>query len=211
MQDRIASLLSSGLKPAQIATIIGISPGRISQITSTEEFSLKLQALQAEQKEVDIEEQAISAKYCAAEHALINQVMEMAPVSELRDVTAALRVVAERQEKMKSRTSILPHQSTQQINIVSITLPSHALAIPSIQQNSQKEVIAIDGNTLAPLSSQSVTNLFAALKKPFIREIKEGEQYEPSTSIISSEASFTKAASPAPCEASFLEYAGAGA
>jgi len=38
--------------------------------------------------------------------------MEMAPMSELRDITAALRVVGDRQEKMKARiaTPLTPQE-----------------------------------------------------------------------------------------------------
>ncbi len=161
--DRVASLLASGLKPSQVATIVGASPGRISQLIATEEFQLQLSAKTALIDKEDIEEKSLTAKYLAAEHALIQQVMEMAPVAELRDVTAALRVVGERQEKMKARTLAPPSQITQQ-TFVSISLPSHAISRPSVERTSSNEITAIGGNTIAPLNALAVTNLFASLK-----------------------------------------------
>ena len=151
--------------------------------------------------EKDIEEESISAKYSAAEHALIKQVMEMAPVSELRDVTAALRVVGDRQEKMKLRLSPAMNSATQNLTVVSITLPSHALAAPKIQQNSQREIIALDGNTLAPLSSTAVTNLFNSMRP----KVLEGEYHEQSSSSTKSKESPPLASA---SEESFLSYAG---
>jgi len=203
--DRIATLLSTGLAPSQVASIVGLSPGRISQIMKEPSFELLLAEKLSHNSEKDIEEESISAKYSAAEHALIKQVMEMAPVSELRDVTAALRVVGDRQEKMKSRlASPAVGAGQQNLTIVSITLPSHALVAPQIQQNSQREIIALDGNTLAPLSSTAVTNLFKSMRPKAL----EGESHEPSTSPTSSEASSSEASS---SEEGFLKYATSGA
>ena len=195
--DRIASFSAQGLNITQIANIVGLSVSRISQITKEEKYQLILDEKQAEIEKVDIEEASITSKYVAAEHALIQQVMEMAPVSELRDVTAALRVVSERQEKMKTRTTVVPPQQMTQVN-VSISLPAHAIPGRTIEMTSNKQVIAIGNQTLAPLSSNAVTNLFASLKG--------GNQNEQSPSIAESEESSSEA--PAE-EASFLTYAAA--
>ena len=70
-QDRIASLLSTGLLPSQVASIVGLSPGRISQIMKEPSFELLLAEKMSLNSEKDIEEESISAKYSAAEHALI--------------------------------------------------------------------------------------------------------------------------------------------
>lgn len=199
--DRVATLLSTGLKPSQVATIVGVSPARISQLLTDENFSLLLASKTAEQEKEDIEEASITAKYVAAEHALINQVMEMAPVSELRDVTAALRVVSERQEKMKARTN--PIAAAQIVNqtIVSVSLPSHAIPGQAIQMTSNKEVISIGEKTLAPMPSQAVTNLFSSLK--------EGNKNEQSPSIAKAEESSPDSV---PCEeVGFLAFAGTSA
>lgn len=201
--DRIATLLSTGLLPSQVATIVGLSPGRISQIMKEPSFELLLAEKQASVSEKDIEEESISAKYSAAEHALIKQVMEMAPVSELRDVTAALRVVGDRQEKMKLRLTPQTAQQTQNLTIVSITLPNHVLTAPKIQQNSQREIIALDGQTLAPLNSDAVTKLFRSMVAS-----PKGEYHEQSSGSIESKTSLTSAST---SEESFLNYASSGA
>lgn len=192
--DRIASLLASGLKPAQVATIIGVSPSRISQISSQEDFSLLLSSKLALMEKEDIEEKTLTAKYLAAEHALINQVMEMAPIAELRDVTAALRVISERQEKMKAR--ILPPSLTNPLTAVTvnISLPSHALQAPLVQKTLQNEIIAIGNETIAPLNAGAVISLFAKLNKD-----KEIENVQETSSRSSEESlSFIK-------EKAFLE------
>ena len=124
--DRITTLLASGLKPSNVASIVGCSPARISQLAQDQHFQDLLTSKIAELEADDVEEKTLSSKYHAAEHTLLNQIIEMAPVSELRDVTNALRVVAERQEKAKTRLN--PVQGTTIINqTVQIAVPSHTL------------------------------------------------------------------------------------
>ena len=159
--ERITTLLASGLKPSNVASIVGCSPARISQLSADPHFQDLLAAKVAEAEESDVEEKTITAKYIAAEHILLNQIIDMAPVSELRDVTAALRVVAERQEKAKTRLN--PVQGTTIINqTVQIAVPSHTL--PEISLTKELEVISVNTLNLAPLTSEGVTNLFKNLK-----------------------------------------------
>ena len=159
--ERITTLLASGLKPSNVASIVGCSPARISQLSADPHFQDLLAAKVAEAEESDVEEKTITAKYIAAEHILLKQIIDMAPVSELRDVTAALRVVAERQEKAKTRLN--PVQGTTIINqTVQIAVPSHTL--PEISLTKELEVISVNTLNLAPLTSEGVTNLFKNLK-----------------------------------------------
>ena len=164
--ERITTLLAQGLKPAQVASIVGITPARISQLAKeSTEFQNLLALKQAEQEKEDIEETALSAKYHAAEHTLLDQVLQMAPMSELRDVTAALRVVAERQEKMKTRQAPVVNSQPVLQQVIQISLPSQALQVPTLSMTKDREVISIDSLNLAPLTSQGVTNLFESMRK----------------------------------------------
>ena len=160
--DRITTLLASGLKPSNVASIVGCSPARISQLAQDQHFQDLLTSKIAELEADDVEEKTLSAKYLSAEHTLLNQIIEMAPISELRDVTAALRVVAERQEKAKTRLN--PVQGTTIINqTVQIAVPSHTL--PEISLTKDLEVISVNTLNLAPLTSEGVTNLFKSMKE----------------------------------------------
>lgn len=156
--ERIASLLATGIPHTSVATIVGISPGRVSQLLKEESFQTLLAEKQAETAEKDTEETNLSAKYLEAEHILLKQVIEMAPVSELRDVTAALRVVAERQEKAKTRTTPILQQSPVYNTIVQLGLPAHA--VPELSFGQNREVTAIENRNLAPLGSAGVLGLF---------------------------------------------------
>lgn len=162
--DRICTLLASGLKPSHVASIVGCTPARLSQLAKeSTEFQNLLALKEAEAEKDDIEEKALSAKYHAAEHQLLDQVLAMAPVSELRDVTAALRVVAERQEKMKVRQNPIQGQQAVVQQIVQINIPAHAL--PTVSMTKEREITAIDETSLAPLTSDAVTKLFTNMKE----------------------------------------------
>lgn len=186
--ERIATLLASGLPAASVSSIVGISPARISQLQKESAFLELLAAKQAESLAKDQEELSLSAKYLEAEHVLLKQVVEMAPVSELRDVTAALRVVAERQEKAKSRMNPVVQGQVTLNQTVQLLLPSHAT--PELQFSAQREVIAIENRNLAPLPSAGVLSLFKQLNtdKP-AQLLDKGDNHDPIRSLTEAEGS----------------------
>lgn len=162
--DRIINLLATGLKPAQVATIVGISPARLSQLAQDEDFNLKLAAKTEELSKTDIEEVSLNAKYHAAEVALVSQVLQMAPAADLRDITAALRVVGERQDKRKLVTNPVPVGDRVILNqVIQLNLPNHAT--PELFLSSSREVLAINEKQLTPMSSEGVTSLFKSLNQ----------------------------------------------
>lgn len=181
-KERIASLLATGLKPSHVASIVGLTPARITQLAKEDtEFQNILALKTAEAEKTDIEEAALSTKYHAVEHQLLDQVMAMAPVSELRDVTAALRVVAERQEKMKIRQNPIQQQQAVVNTVVQIAIPQHAFEVPHVTLSKEREITSVNNRNLAPLSSDAVTNLF--------HKLKNGEQNEPARISSSTEES----------------------
>ena len=88
--------------------------------------------------------------------------VQMAPSAELRDVTAALQVITERQDKAKARINPIHAGVTVHQHIVQLNLPTHAL--PEIIISKDNEVTCIDQTNLAPLTSDGVQNLFKRMK-----------------------------------------------
>lgn len=161
--DRIATLLSQGLKPSQVASIVGCVPARITQISQQEDFKLILADKMALAEKDFTEAQALDAKYLNLEHKIIQQIEDTIPSAELRDVTAALRVITERQfRKQQFANPIQAGTVNVQQNIVQLTLPQNS--IPAFTANKENEIIAINGQTIAPLSSQGVESLFKKMK-----------------------------------------------
>lgn len=161
--ERIATLMASGLPAAKISAVVGLSPSRIAQINATEDFKLLLQEKMEEHSKKDIEEEIISAKYLSAEHILVDQLVQMAPAAEFRDVASALRIVAERQDKALTRKNPIHAGVVVHQNIVQLNLPTHAL--PEVVISKENEVIDVNGKNMAPLTSQGVESLFAQMKE----------------------------------------------
>lgn len=166
MKNRILNYLSNGVKPADVATIVGCTPAYISQLLSQDDFKEELHAKLSDQKE-DAGETQLDTKYETMEHKLL-KAMEVSLVdAELPAITRALEVVAKRQELAKSRKNPIPLSSNGvSITMVSLTLPSQAMRqhAPAVTLNSQQEVIAIEGQSLASMASESVKTMFQTLK-----------------------------------------------
>ena len=161
-QERVATLLASGLKPSNVASIVGCSPSRISQLLQEPGFKQLLTAKSAEVEASDVEEKTLNAKYHAAEHSLLNLILEMAPTAELRDVTNALKVVSERQDKLKTRMNPVQQGNVITQQFVQINIPVHSL--PEVVINEQRQILSINEQNLAPMTSEGVTSLFKGMK-----------------------------------------------
>ena len=64
-ERRAVEFLKKGLNPGQVAAIVGVSPGRISQLLSKEEVKLELEAARLEAQGQDQEEAILEAKTLA--------------------------------------------------------------------------------------------------------------------------------------------------
>lgn len=189
--DRIASLLATGLSASAVASIVGLSPSRIAQLQKEPMFADLLTAKLADVKEKDQEELNLGAKYLQAEHALIDQIVSLAPSAEFRDLTAALRVVAERQDKAKTRANPIMQGTPVFNTLVQVQLPDHAIPKAIVEMTNTREVIAVENRNLAPLSSKGVIDLFQNLQP----KLPEGDKHEPKPSTQSSERSSEEAIS----------------
>lgn len=175
--QRIASLHASGLNSAQISSIVGVSPSRISQLVATSEYQDILTSLRSEVEEKNIEETAISAKYLSAEHALLSKILENSSNCEMRDLVSALRVIAERQERAATRKAPIHAASITHNQVIQLVLPSHAL--PELTISSDNQITSIANQSIAPLTAEGVTSLFSSLSK--------GAQNVPTRTIIEAE------------------------
>lgn len=163
IQERCANFLAQGLAPAQVASIVGISPGRLSQIVKEESFSTVLAAAR-ERYEVSEEDAAVAErinnKYLALEDKLVDSLYSQATMMEPRDLVRALDTVSSRQARLKQAAA--PVHAVQNNYTVQLALPAHA--VPEYKLNAQSEIISIDNRPMAPLPAQSVKELFHGMK-----------------------------------------------
>lgn len=164
MRDRILHYLSSGIKPAQVCTIVGCSPGYISQLVKEEAFQQELEELMLKKPE-NAEAEDLDNKYISLEHQILKHIDLSLVDAPLPALTRALEVVAKRQDMRFSRKH--PSQTTPYgvINAqhVTVHLPAHALPPPVIELNANSEILAINKQNLAPMASEAVKNMFATM------------------------------------------------
>ena len=158
MKDKIKHYLIAGLKASEIASILGCSPGYISQLLKDENFKAEVE--EGMVSGVSTTETRMDAKYESLEAKIIDNMGMAVEGAELNDLSRALDSITKAKvEKAKLK---LPAYSGPQVlqQIISISVPAHALAAPTIQLNEKSEVIAIDNKPMAPLSAGGVKNLF---------------------------------------------------
>ena len=175
MEEQIIHYLSSGIKPAQVATIVGCTPAYISQLLAKDSFKERLAAAIADQPANAVESK-LDAKFESLEHSIVEKMQGALADAELPALTKALHTVALVQD-MKAKRKLPPVTMANgtTINYVTVALPAQfMLAAPVIDMNSNKEIIAIDSQPLAPMSMDGVKGLFVAL-----RNNNEGAQNVP--------------------------------
>lgn len=165
--NRAAHLLAQGLGPSQVASLMGCTPARITQLKSESSFQNLLMEAQEEWAAAPeaLEEELLSNKYASTEHRILKQLDDSIGFLEPRDMLRALEIVSKRQEEMKKRkAAIVQHQQNPQGTIitVSLTIPQHA--VPEYTMNTQGEIVSINQKPMAALSSTGVKNLFNSLK-----------------------------------------------
>jgi hypothetical protein len=173
MKNRIKNLLINGFKASEITSIVGCSPGYIAQLIKDDEFKASVEegklAAQAERTE----DEHIDTRYQSLEHKIISSVEEGLAEASLGEKVRALEMIEKRaQNKFARKYPAQPGNPAIQVNVVSLQLPNHAMRqiAPVIQINEQSEIVAIDNQHLAPMSSDGVKNLFARITEAKIAQ-----------------------------------------
>ena len=162
-KTKIANLLAQGLTPANVAAYTGVTPAYISQLVKDPAFKELILTQMNTDVAAKTDEELLSTKYTSMEHRLLAAMEESLAGAELRDITGALRVVAERQEaKAKRLSPVNTPGNVTNITAVSVYLPRQV--IPTLTLNSKNEVIAVDEKPMAPMSAKGVTELFTKMQ-----------------------------------------------
>jgi hypothetical protein len=163
MKEKIKHYLMSGLKPVDICTILGCSAGYISQLLKDENFKRDVEAGMTSGSIT--QDERMDARYDNLETRIVENMALAAEGAALGELSRAMdSVTRARVEKAKLRLPGYGQPTTVIQNLVSVSLPAHALAAPTITLNEQSEVIAIDNKPMAPLSADGVKNLFTQLQ-----------------------------------------------
>lgn len=165
MRERIKKLLIGGLKASEIVSIVGCSPSYISQLLHEEDFRNEVEAGMIADQGEKKEEEHLDVRYQNTEHKLLTAMEASLVEASLSEISRALEVVGKRRDMRKQGLAPAPAGTTFVQNVISLTLPAHAIQNhqPVVSLNNMQEIIAIDAKPLAPMSSIGVKNMFEQL------------------------------------------------
>lgn len=171
MKDRIKQLLIGGLRASEVASIVGCTPAYISQLMANNEFKKEVEAARILSNESKTEDQHIEQRYQNLEHQLITSIGEDLPNAEFGQKLRALDIVGRRYDERRKLRIPTPNPSsasgphTNNYTLINIGLPDHMMpqAVPVVEMNENKEILAIDNKPLAPMSADGVKNIFAQI------------------------------------------------
>jgi len=161
-RSKAVHFLSLGLSPSQVASIVGVSPGRISQLLAEPEIKEMLAVAELENGEKNAEEQRIDGKILAVKNNLLDSLASRTNEATFMEIARAFEIVC-RAESLKKNP--LPIAGANIFNgmTVQISMPQRSLR-EEIQITSDREVIAVGNRELAPLPARQVTELFGRLR-----------------------------------------------
>jgi len=147
-EDRALALLGSGVNAEAVATALGVSPSRISQLLSDENFAARVTELRFNNLQ---QHNKRDNAYDTLEDKLLSKLERALPLMmRPAEILKALQVV----NGAKRRGQSAPEQITNQQTIVNIVLPSQV--VNKFTTNSNNQVIKAGHQDLVTMPSGSL-------------------------------------------------------
>lgn len=178
-EERALALLGQGLGAEVVASAVGVSPSRISQLISDPEFAAKVAELRFSNL---VKHNARDEKYDKLEDKLLDKMENLLPfMMKPFEVLKAISVI----NSAKRRGISTPEQITGQQTVIPLTLPVAILqnfSAKNIQVNIHNQVIKAGDQELVTVQSSRMDSLVSQLSQP-----KKELVYEPATNSARAE------------------------
>lgn len=149
-EERAIKLLGSGVSPEQAATALGVTPSRISQLLSDQDFAQAVAELRFEALQ---KHNATDAAYDMLEDQLIEKLADVLPLMiRPMEILKAIQVI----NGAKRRGQSAPEQITHQNTVVNLVMPTQI--IQKFQINSNNQITNVGSQTLETIQSTSLLN-----------------------------------------------------
>ena len=164
--DRIANLLVAGHTATNIAKLTGVSPSYISNLKNDPDFVIHLEALAQEKLEEandsNFEQEIYHDKLAAAEHKIVDHIIERLPYMADNHAILALNTVGSRRDAMQKANLMgaingAASKGGATIRMVEILIP--AVAAPDIVLGKNNEVISIGARAIAPMPTAALQRM----------------------------------------------------
>ncbi|YP_001218807.1 terminase [Pseudomonas phage 119X] len=171
-KERIARLLATGLKAAQVADLVAVSPSYISQLLTSDsdfrDYVTYLRTESAEETGQPTEAEALELKYEAAEHTAIKALLERLPIMEDKNLLTAVQVLSNRRQQ-EAKAKLLAKgigyggSATQvvvdgkSVKVTHLQIP--AVCAPDFTYSDTKEIVAIGDRSTNPMPTPQLKGL----------------------------------------------------
>lgn len=163
-EERALSLLGSGIPPETVANALGVSPSRISQLMSQEDFAV---AVAQKRYESLAKHNERDSSYDELEDALIKKLSDLLPLMmRPMEVLKAIQII----NGAKRRGTSAPEQITQQQTVVNLVVPIKLVQTFTTDINNQ--VIQAGEQNLVTIQSGS---LLSKVKQNDTKQINSPE------------------------------------
>lgn len=159
VEDRALVLLGQGIEASVVASALGVSAGRISQLLSNEEFSRRVVELRfktlAEQTQRD-------DRYDRMEDSLLDKLESHLPfMIKTADILRAIQVV----NNAKRRGQATPDMTAQAERVVTLLMPMQVVQTFTAEVNVMNQVVKVGETDLVTIQSNTLLNQVREQKK----------------------------------------------
>jgi len=156
-EDRAAALLGSGISPLVVANSLGISPSRISQLLSDENFSARVAELRYKNLAKHNERDGVAD---GIEDAILEKLEESLPlVHRPMELVKMYQIV----NAAKRRGTGTPEAMVEKQSIIQLVVPIQILN--KFQTNQQGQVVTVGSQDLLTIQSGALDNLVKSREK----------------------------------------------
>jgi len=149
LKERIAVLLSSNVRPAQVSRALNVSEGYISGLMGgDDEFKMRLGELVAERMEHEV---VVEAGYDNVEKDALGAMKELIPNADMRELSLALEAVNKHQ--LRSGKGAGGQSGGSGGMSVTVQLPSHVTQAIRIEVSERNEIVEVAGKGMLSLTA----------------------------------------------------------
>jgi ABC-type histidine transport system ATPase subunit len=172
-ESKVLTLLGQGFAPEMVATAVGVTPARISQLLSQDEFAQQVAELRYKQLAAHTER---DSKYDTLEDQILERLRtSLSMVFDPMKLAKLLSVV----NSAKRRGAAAPEHLTTQQTVVQLNIPTAILQ--QFTTNINNQVVKAGQQDLITVQSANMTALLTKMQPQLLIQPSTGEQNVPST------------------------------
>lgn len=155
-EERALTLLGNGVGPEQVASALGVSVSRISQLLSEPEFAAQV----AEKRFYNLQaHNERDSRYDSLEDSLLERLQDCLPLMmRPMEILKAIQVI----NAAKRRGQSAPEQITNQNTVINLVMPTQIINKFQVQTNIHNQVVQAGSQDLLTIQSST---LLDTLKK----------------------------------------------